>query len=632
MEQEIKKKGKPLWMGILGILTAGAVITTTNGLQREGVRVKQYAELAPKSYCTVLVYMDGSDLESDYGAAADDLREMEQAVRDAGMESGSLRVVVEAGGASQWQYETMQNKEYGRFCISSEGIQQEEELEIRNMGSADTLTDFINYGVQSYPAEHYGLVLWNHGAGQIEGFGRDNQFAAASLPLESIKDAMEASAMNASFDFVSLDACLMGNLELVSLLRDKTDYLIASEELEPQNGYDYDWLRAIGKEKEEPSDSFGKAVGEAMLSSYEASYADNDYKLTLSLIDVDAYDAFHDTFHQVVESVLDHTDEDLYQQLGQMRKELQGFGSRQEGMASEIVDVMDLVEVIGTLQENQELCRLAEEQFQKLVPEKVTKGYQEEPCGLSIYLPSGANEWLQDDMAVYDGMSFCETYREWIRHYRDYLVKENKMEWRTPSREKKKIHLDMEPDQIENIAGAYLATFCQTEDGISYLLSTDSDVTINRNGFLEASPAETYWGLQGKVLCLVETLNTEECTEYHAPILYNEELCMIIIGFDEDNPDGVIQGITPVEVSKQEYEIQEGDRIVPLYPLEDTVEKEEKIYNQSYYMGDPISIISLEGGDARLEQITVNQDSCSYGFLIQDTKQKLYYTDRVGKL
>lgn len=631
MEQNKKKSKKPIWMGILGALAGGAVITTTNGLQREGVRVQQYAERASKAYCTVLVYMDGSDLESDYGAAADDLQEMEQAVQAAGMESGSLRVVVEAGGASQWQYEPMQNKEYGRFCISSEGIQQEEELEIRNMGSADTLTDFINYGVQSYPAEHYGLVLWNHGAGQIEGFGRDNQFAAASLPLESIKDAMEASAMKSSFDFVSLDACLMGNLELVSLLRDKTDYLIVSEELEPQNGYDYDWLRAIGKERKEPSASFGKAVGEAMISSYEESYADNDYKLTLSLIDVDAYDAFHDTFHQVVESVLNHADEDLYRQLGQMRKELQGFGSRQEGMVSEIVDVMDLVEVIGTLQENQELCRLAEEQFRQMVPEKVTKGYQEEPCGLSIYLPSGANEWLQDDMAVYDEISFCETYREWIRHYRDYLVKENKMEWRTPSREKKKIRLDVEADQIDNIAGAYLATFCQTEDGVSYLLSTDSDVIINRNGFLEASPAETYWGLQGKVLCLVETLNTEECTEYHAPILYNEELCMMIIGFDEDNSDGVIQGITPVEVSKQEYEIQEGDRIVPLYPLEDTVEKEEKIYDQSYYMGDPISITSLERGDARLEQITVNQDSCSYGFLIQDTKQKLYYTDRVGK-
>lgn len=627
MEQEKKKRRKPLWIGVLGVLAAGAVITTTNGLQREGVKVQQYTELASKAYCTVLVYMDGSDLESDYGAAAEDLKEMEQAVHDAEMDGETLRVVVEAGGASQWQYETMQDKKYGRFCISQEGIQQEKELEIRNMGSADTLADFINYGVQSYPAEHYGLVLWNHGAGQIEGFGRDNNFEAASLPLESIKDAMEASVMKTPFDFISLDACLMGNLELVSLLRDRADYLIASEELEPQNGYDYDWLRAIGKERKESSGSLGKVVGEAMLSSYEVSNADNDYKLTLSLINVDAYDAFHDTFHQVIENVLEQADEDLYRQLGQLRKKLQGFGSRQEGMAPEIVDLMDLMEVMGELQENQELYKLAEEQFMELVPEKYTKGYQEEPCGLSIYLPSGSNEWLQNDMAVYDEMTFCETYRELLRHYRDYLLQENNMEWRTPSINKKKIRLKVEADQVDDIAGAYLATFCQTEDGISYLLSTDSDVAINRKGFLEAIPVETYWGLQGQVLCLVEILNTEQYTEYHAPVLYNDELCMMIIGFEEDHPDGVICGVTPMKISKQEYEIQEGDHIVPLYPLEDTVEVKEKIYEDSYYMGETVMIKNMEAGDARLEQISVNQNSCSYGFMIQDTKQKLYYTD-----
>lgn len=630
MEQEKKKRGKPLWMGILGVLAAGAVITTTNGLRREGVKVQQYTELASKAYCTVLVYMDGSDLESDYGAAADDLKEMEQAIHDAEMDGETLRVVVEAGGASQWQYDTMQDKEYGRFCITAEGIQQEEKLEIRNMGSADTLADFINYGVQSYPAEHYGLVLWNHGAGQIEGFGRDNNFEAASLSLESIKNAMEASVMKSSFDFISLDACLMGNLELVSLLKDRTDYIIASEELEPQNGYDYDWLRAIEKERKESTGSLGKVVGEAMLASYEVSNSDNDYKLTLSLIDVSAYDAFHDTFHQVIGNVLEHADDDLYRQLGELRKQLQGFGSRQEGIVSEIVDVMDLLEVMGNLQENQELYKLAEEQFQELVPEKFMKGYQEEPCGLSIYLPSGSNDWLQNDIAVYDEMSFCETYQELLRHYCDYLLKENHMEWRTPSRSKKKIRLDVEPDQMDEIVGAYLTTFCQREEGISYMLSTDSDVTINRNGYLEAIPAETYWGLQGQVLCLIEIFNTEHYTEYHAPILYNEELCIMSIGFGEDSPDGVICRITPMEISKQEYEIQEGDRIVPLYPLADMVELEEKIYNDSYYMGETILINSLERGDALLEQITVNQDDCAYGFLIQDTKQKLYYTDWVS--
>ena len=45
-----------------------------------------------------MVYMNGSDLEGDYGAATADLREMMDALRTAGQEENfpSLHVVVEA--------------------------------------------------------------------------------------------------------------------------------------------------------------------------------------------------------------------------------------------------------------------------------------------------------------------------------------------------------------------------------------------------------------------------------------------------------------------------------------------------------------------------------------------------------
>lgn len=627
VEKEKKKWKKPVWLGLIGVLTAGAVMVTTSGLKREGVRISEYPALAPKAYCTVLVYMDGSDLESDYGAATEDLKEMEQAVEDAGMASDTLQIVVEAGGATAWQYDAMKDKEYGRFCLTKEGVGREQELEARNMGSADTLADFINYGIQSYPAEHYGLVLWNHGAGQIEGFGSDSNFESASLPLAEIKQAMEASAMKQPFDFVSLDACLMGNLELVSVLQEKTDYLIASEELEPQNGYDYGWLETVAKEREDESGPLGRAVGEVMLSSYGSSYAENEYKLTLSLIDMGAYDEFHEIFHQVLANTLEHTNEGFYDELGQMRRELQGFGNRQEGMAAEIVDVMDLADAMGKLGGNETLCRQLWQKFQELVPEKITKGYQEEPSGLSIYLPSGANDWLQDDMAVYDGIAFCELYQEFLHGYRDYLVRENKMEWRSPSREKNAIRLDIEPDQIEKIAGAYLTVFCKSEEGEAYLLSTDSDVAINRNGFLKATPEDTYWGMKGQVLCLIERTNTDQYTEYCAPVLYNDELCTIQIGFDEEHPDGVIQTVVPVSVSKKEYELKEGDVIVPLYPLRDKVENKERVFLDSYYMGETFRIESREQGDDMLEQIAVDTKQCSFGFLIQDTKQNTYYMD-----
>lgn len=629
MAQE-KRKGKgkrPVWLGVIGVLTAGVVLAATSGMNREGVQIRSYPQLAPETYCTVLVYMDGSDLERDYGAAAEDLREMEEAIRDAGMDSETLNVVVEAGGAGEWQYDAMRGTEYGRFCLSEKGVKDKEELEVRNMSRADTLADFINYGIQSYPAEHYGLVLWNHGAGQIEGFGSDDNFDSASMSLESIKEALEASDRKESFDFISLDACLMGNLEIVSVLEGKADYIIASEELEPQNGYDYAWLEVIGREEREQSPRIGRAVGEAMLASYEASYAENDYKVTLSLIDVGAYQDFHDVFHQMVETASGHAGEELYQGLGKLRRELQGFGNRQDNMTAEIVDVMDLLEAMAELEGDQTALEQIRHQIKKLVPKKVTKGYREEPSGLSIYLPSGANDWLQDDMEIYNNLSFCKSYQKLLDGYRDYLVKENHMEWRTPSRDRDGIRMKVDTEWIEEISGAYLTVFYDAGGGLPCLLSTDSDVRLDRGGFLKATPQDTYWGLKGQVLCLIETLNTEQYTEYLAPILYNDELCTLFIGFDEDNPGGVIQSVTPVGVRKKEYELKEGDTIVPLYPLADPVESGEHVYDNSYYMGEKFSIESLENGDAMLEQISVDRRTCSFGFMIQDTKQKLYYTD-----
>ena len=41
-----------------------------------------------------------------------------------------------------------------------------------DMASPTVLTTFLRHGIQTYPADHYGLILWGHGAGW-RGFGGD---------------------------------------------------------------------------------------------------------------------------------------------------------------------------------------------------------------------------------------------------------------------------------------------------------------------------------------------------------------------------------------------------------------------------------------------------------------------------
>lgn len=634
MQEENNKKKVPKWLAVMGTLTASVTVLTVAGLNWIGVEKKHYPQRAPKGYCTVLVYMDGSDLECDYDAATADLQEMERAIQDAGMTSDTLHVVVEAGGSVKWSYPAMKDEKYGRFCLTGDGIIDKESMKPRDMGRPDTLADFINYGTESYPAEHYGLVLWNHGAGQIEGFGSDSNFYSSSMPLAKIKDAFEQSDRKKPFSFVSFDACLMGNLELVSVLKDKTDYLIASEELEPQNGYDYAWLKVIADEKTKESETIGRAVGEAMLSTYEASYENNQYQVTLSLIDVRAYKEFHDAFHEVAGQVLADADETFYRKLGKKRKKCQGFGNRADGITAEIVDVYDFLQMAAKLAGNLSAFEQLKVQMQKLVAAKVTKGYAREPSGLSIYLPSGSNEWILDDMAVYGTITFCKRYKKLVQNYKEYLVKEKHWEWRNPTMQEDEIRLDIDSGVMKEITAAYLTVFSkETKDKPAYLLSTDSDVSYDKSGFLKAKREKYYWGLKKQVLCLIEVFNTDSGTDYLAPVLYNGELCRMFIGFNKEHSDGVIRQIVPVGTEKKQYELKEGDTIVPLYPLAQENSESEFNYNncyeKSYYMGETIVIENLAAGDAEPEKISIQKEDCSFGFFLQDTKQKLSYTDLV---
>ncbi len=84
-----------------GTLLAGTALLAGGFLRMEGSKGKAYPQQAERGYSTLLLYLDGSDLESSYGAAGDDLEEIGKAVAQADPEGRDIHIVVEAGGASQ---------------------------------------------------------------------------------------------------------------------------------------------------------------------------------------------------------------------------------------------------------------------------------------------------------------------------------------------------------------------------------------------------------------------------------------------------------------------------------------------------------------------------------------------------
>ena len=110
------------------------------------------------------------------------------------------------------------------------------------MGESKTLSDFLKWGVETYPAEKMGVILWDHGGGSLSGVCFDENYNMDSLSLTEL-DAAFASAgeiMTDQFEYIGFDACLMANYETAYIASKYARNMIASEELEPSGGWDYE--------------------------------------------------------------------------------------------------------------------------------------------------------------------------------------------------------------------------------------------------------------------------------------------------------------------------------------------------------------------------------------------------------
>ena len=229
---------------------------------------------------TFMVYLCGTDLESKSGMASNDLKEMAQAAL-----SDKINIIVYTGGCKQWKTSGISNSVNQIYKLENGGLRVLE----KNAGSgamtaSATLTDFIKYCNQNYPADRNELILWDHGGGSISGFGYDEKnLASGSMTLSNVAKALKNGGVR--FDFIGFDACLMATLETALVLDPYADYLIASEETEPGIGWYYtNWLTALSKNTSLPTVELGKMIADDFVNTCAQRVPGQ--KATLSVIDL----------------------------------------------------------------------------------------------------------------------------------------------------------------------------------------------------------------------------------------------------------------------------------------------------------------------------------------------------------
>lgn len=157
-----------------------------------------------------------------------------------------------------------------------------------NMGDAANLKKFLQTATTEFPAKHYSLVFGDHGAGWV-GIVSDESANGDSLDTNELQTALkDVTAKIGKLDLIGFDACLMANFEAAKAIAPFGKTMVASEELEPGNGWNYTPL--LGSLVQNPQMD-GFALGKRVVDTYRDFYlgpkeGNRDKTVTLSVIDL----------------------------------------------------------------------------------------------------------------------------------------------------------------------------------------------------------------------------------------------------------------------------------------------------------------------------------------------------------
>lgn len=348
---------------------------------------------------TIMVYMCGTDLESKYGMATSDLKEMAAANL-----SDKINIIVETGGCSQWKIKGISNTKNQIYQVTSQGlIPREQDFGTLAMTEPTNLTKFINYCKSYYEADRYILIFWDHGGGTLSGYGYDEVRQSSSMTLPKINSAIGAALENSKvkFDIIGFDACLMATFETALVCDQYADYLIASEETEPGTGWYYTtWLNKLSANTSIDTPTLAKTIIDSYVSSCKGS------KVTLSVTDLAAlHGKIPEAFSDFSESTTEMIKGEDYKVVSNARA-----NTRQFSKNINQVDLVDLATRIGT-SDSKKLAKAIKECV-------IYNGSTiSNANGLSIYFPYETTSGMNNAVNLYNGLGLDKDYVNCIKSF-----------------------------------------------------------------------------------------------------------------------------------------------------------------------------------------------------------------------
>lgn len=344
---------------------------------------------------TIMIYMNGSDLETKNGLASEDIREIEKVNF-----SDNTKVLIETGGTKKWHNKNIDNTINERFEIKNHKLTLIEKLDERNMGKSDTLSDFLNFCFNYNKSDEYVLIFWNHGAGAVSGFGKDENFDEDTLLLKEMRSAFEESyKINKKvIDLVVFDACLMGSYETANILSKYAKYMVASEELVYGFGFNY---KKIFKK----NDSNIIDLGKRFVNTYynESLLKGKNAITTMSLLNLENIKSLNEAFEEKIKNVeMGSFSQSAFESISY------GGRTKEEGF-SNMIDLGGLLEY-----KEDEVVMNA---FNDVVLYKKNGYINKNSSGISIYFPKENKDRWFNEYLLYKDLDISTNYSKLIFSY-----------------------------------------------------------------------------------------------------------------------------------------------------------------------------------------------------------------------
>lgn len=390
---------KKLMKLMLLVCAVLCLLTTAHAAEKRDYRTMTRG--GGKDTVTVMVYLCGSDLESEGACASIDLEEMAKAKL-----GDQVNLVVETGGAKDWAINGIEASTNQRWLIRDGKMKLLGNAGKRNMSSGSTLVSFIDFCENQFPADRYILILWDHGGGTVGGYAYDERFGKGMMSISELNKALMDA--NVVFDLIGFDCCLMGTAETAFMVEKYADYMVASQRTEPGEGWYYTtWLTTLGKNPSIPTEELGRVIVDSFIGAAKNGYYGSE--LTLSLIDLSyipaLFDEMYDFFKDAQKTLVDD----------------KAFiaASRVMGESRAMTDNQDLVDMVYMLDKMSGSEKLLSKLDQCIVYNGATI---RDHNGLCLYFPYRNLSKVSDALYIYDQIGIGETYQQFITTFASLLA------------------------------------------------------------------------------------------------------------------------------------------------------------------------------------------------------------------